>query len=128
LADHGGIKYQRPLESDSYRFVPIEGNQNVWVQVRVPAGFEDEHFVPPTAFVGRLMKAGQLGIRYSAIEEAVVDAGWPKGQLPGNAWILIDGESPATTRWVLALLAVLLGFAGFSVWAMASVLRPARSE
>jgi hypothetical protein len=127
LADHGGIRYERPLESGSFRLVPIEGNRNVWVQVRVPAGFEDEHFVPPTAFVGRLMKANELGIRYSAIREAVVDAGWPNGQLPAAAWVLIDGESPAALRWIIALAAVLIAFAAFSVWAMASVLRPARS-
>jgi hypothetical protein len=127
LADHGGIKYQRPFESDSFRLVPIAGNPNVWVQVRVPAGFEDDHFVPPTGFVGRLLSTNHLGIRYSALSEAVVDAGWPKGQLPNGALILVDGESPAAIRWVIALVTVLLAFAGFSLWAATSVLRPARS-
>jgi hypothetical protein len=127
LADHGGIRYQRPLEADSFRLVPIEGNDQIWVQVRVPAGFEDEHFVPPTAFVGRLLKASSSGIRYSALRQAVRDAGWPASQMPNEACILVDGESPAAIRWVLALAVILLGSAGFSLWATSSVLRPARS-
>lgn len=127
LADHGGIKYQRPFEADSFRLVPIEGNDRIWVQVRVPAGFEDAHFVPPTAFVGRLLRANSSGVRYSALRQAVEDAGWPSSQMPNEAWILVDGESPAATRWVLALAAILLGSAGFSLWATRSVLRPARS-
>ncbi len=127
LADHGGIKYRRPFESDSFRLVPVAGNPNVWVQVRVPAGFEDAHFVPPTSFVGRLLSVNSMGIRYSALRRAVVDAGWPEGQLPNGALVLVDGESPVSLRWVLALAAVLLGFAAFSLWAAASVLRPARS-
>jgi len=127
LADHGGIKYRRPFEADSFRLVPIEGNDRIWVQVRVPAGFEDEHFVPPTAFVGRLLKANSSGIRYSALRQAVVDAGWPSGQMPNEACILVDGESPTAIRWVLALAVILLSSAGFSLWATTSVLRPARS-
>jgi len=127
LADHGGIRYQRPFESDSFRLVPVLGNPRLWVQIRVPAGFEDQHFVPPTSFVGRLTSIRMLGVRYSALSAAIVDAGWPKGQLPEDAWILFDGESPKSIRWVLALSVVLVGFAGFSLWAMVAALRPAHS-
>lgn len=127
LDDHGGIGYGRPFEPGSFRLVPVQGNHKVWVQIRIPAGFEDEHFVPPTTFVGRLAPLHSLGLRYSALADAVEDAGWPRGQIPGDAWVLIDGESPQAVRWVLALSIVLLGFAGFSAWATTSVLRPARS-
>jgi hypothetical protein len=126
LADHGGIRYQRPFETDSYRLVPVQGNSRLWVQVRVPAGYEDDHFVPPTSFVGRLLRVDDLGVRYSVLRQAVTDAGWPKGQLPDDAWILVDGESPKAIRWVLALAIVLLGFASFCLWATAFVVRPAR--
>ncbi len=126
LADHGGISYQRPFETDSFRLVPVQGNSRLWVQVRVPAGFEDEHFVPPTSFVGRLLQVDSLGVRYSALQQAVIDAGWPKGQMPDDAWILVDGESPKAIRWVLALAVVLIGFAGFCLWATAFVLRRVR--
>jgi hypothetical protein len=91
-------------------------------------GLEDEHFVPPTSFVGRLAPISSLGIRYSALHDAVIEAGWPNGQLPDDAWILIDGESPKAVRWVLALCLVLAGFAGFSLWATTATLRPARSN
>lgn len=126
LEDHGGIRYARPLESDTFRLVPVLGNPRMWVQVRVPAGLEDEHFVPPTSFVGRLAPLGSLGVRYSALRSAMEDAGWPKGQLPNDAWILIDGESPRAVRWVLALACVLAGFASFSLWAASTAVRPAR--
>lgn len=126
LADHGGIRYRRPLDADSFRLVPIQGNMRIWVQVRVPAGYEDEHFVPPTTFVGRLMRADRLGMRYSALVDAVPDAGWPKGQIPTDAWVLIDGESPKAIRWVLALALVIMGFAVFCLWAAVYVVRPAR--
>lgn len=127
LADYGGIRYLRPFESDSFRLAPVLGNPRLWVQIRVPAGFEDQHFVPPTSFVGRLTSIRKLGVRYSALPAAIVDAGWPKGQLPDDAWILFDGESPKSIRWVMALSTVLAGFAGFSLWAMVAALRPARS-
>ncbi len=127
LDEFGGIRYGRPFEPGSFRLVPVQGNHKVWVQIRVPAGFEDEHFVPPSAFVGRLAPLASLGLRYSALAEAAEDAGWTKDQIPKDAWVLIDGESPSTVRWVLALTAVLVGFAGFSLWAATSVIRPARS-
>jgi hypothetical protein len=127
LDEYGGIRYSRPFEPGTFRLVPVQGNHRLWVQIRVPAGFEDEHFVSPTAFVGRLAPLRALGLRYSALNDAVQDAGWLKGQLPDDAWILIDGESPQAIRWVLALSLVLVGFAGFSIWATTSALRPART-
>lgn len=128
LEEHGGIRYARSFESDTFRLVPVQGNRKMWVQIRVPSGFEDEHFVPPNSFIGRLSPVSSLGLRYSAIPDAVRDAGWPEGQLPKDAWVLIDGESPGAIRWVLALALVLAGFAGFSLWATTAALRPARSN
>ena len=128
LEEHGGIRYERPFDSDTFRLVPVQGNRRIWVQIRVPAGFEDEHFVPPTSFIGRLAPMKSLGVRYSTLADAVEMAGWPKGQLPEDAWVLIDGESPNAIRWVLALALILAGFAGFSLWATTAALRPARSN
>ena len=126
LDEFGGIRYGRPFEPGTFRLVPVQGNHKVWVQMRIPAGFEDEHFVAPTTFIGRLAPLHSLGLRYSALAEAPEDAGWPKGQIPADTWVLIDGESPQAVRWVLALSFVLVGFAGFSIWAATSVLRRAR--
>jgi len=128
LSEIGGIRYGRPFEPGTFRLAPVAGNPKIWVQIRVPDGFEDEHFVPPTSFVGRMAPMRSLGLRYSALVDAMGDAGWPNGQMPDDAWILIDGESPRAIRWVLALALVLVGFAGFSVWAATSALRPARSS
>ena len=127
LENYGGIRYARPFESDTFRLFPVQGNQRMWVQIRVPAGFEDERFVPPASFVGRLAPMNSLGLRYSALRQAVRDAGWPLDHLPADAWVLIDGESPKAIRWVLALSVVLAGFAGFSLWATMAALRPARA-
>src|SRR5690606_37886330 len=48
LGTSGAVRYGRPLESDTYRLAPVAGNPKLWVQIRVPAGMEGPHFVPPT--------------------------------------------------------------------------------
>lgn len=120
----GGIRYERPLESDSFRLAKLQGNTNLWVQIRVPAGYENEHFVSPTTFSGRLVPLGALGLRYSSLKAAPEAAGWQTGHLPDNAWILIDGETPSSIRWVVGLVTVFAGFVAFCVWALYSLLRP----
>ncbi|HMA94940.1 MAG TPA: hypothetical protein VKP30_19750 [Polyangiaceae bacterium] len=120
----GGIRYERPLESDSFRLAKLQGNAGLWVQMRVPAGYENEHFVPPTTFSGRLVPLGALGLRYSTLKGAPEAAGWQTGHLPENAWVLIDGETPSSTRWIVGLVTVFAGFAAFCVWALYSLVRP----
>jgi hypothetical protein len=121
----GGIRFERPLESDSFRLAPLQGNPRVWIQIRVPEGYENEYFVAPTTFSGRLVPQSALGIRYSTLAIAPQAAGWKSGHLPQDAWLLIDGETPASTRWVLGLVALFGTFGLFSIWALASLLRPA---
>ncbi len=116
------IRYSRPLERDSYRLAQAGDNPRVWVQIRVPAGEEDPRFVPPDSFVGRLLPVGELGLRQRGLAEAVASTGLDP--LPNDAWLLLDGESPAATRWVLGLLGLLLGFAAFNVAGLVRLLRP----
>lgn len=120
------IAYRRPLESDSYRLARVSGAPRLWVQVRVPRDDQDpEHkrFVPPTSFVGRLIPASARGLRFSDLGSAIAEA---KGrELPADAWLLIDGEAPATTRWTLGLSLLLLGFAAFNLLGLVRLLRPA---
>ena len=126
LEAQGAIAYRRPLEADSYRLSRVSGTQNLWVQVRVPADDDDpEHkrFVPPTSFVGRLVPASHGGVRLSQLSGAIAEAGRPP--LPSHAWLLIDGEGPATTRWTLGVGALLLGFAAFNLVGLRRLLRPA---
>ena len=120
------IAYRRPLEADSYRLARVSGTQKLWVQVRVPRDDDDpshKRFVPPTSFVGRLVRAHDGGVRLSQLSSAIAQAGRP--ELPADAWLLIDGEAPATTRWTLGLGALLLGFAAFNLIGLRRLLRPA---
>jgi len=107
------VRFRRPLERDSYRLAQSEDNPNVWVQIRVPAGEEDPRFVPPDSFVGRLLPLSAASLRQGGIADAVDRAGLEP--LRKNAWILLDGESPAANRWVLGLIGLLAAFATFNV-------------
>jgi len=107
------IGYQRPLDADSYRLARIEGTENVWVELRVPEGADGARFIAPSSFVGRLFPVSSAGVRYGALPEAVAEAGKPP--LPSDAWLLIDGEAPAGTRWALGLAVLLVAFAAFNL-------------
>src|SRR4051812_24333369 len=126
LEVQGAIAYRRPLENDSYRLSRVSGAEKLWVQVRVPRDEDDpdhKRFVPPTSFVGRLVPASHGGVRLSQLGSAIAEAGRPP--LPSDAWLLIDGEGPASTRWTLGLGALLLGFAAFNLIGLMRLLRPA---
>ena len=122
LGTTGAVRYGRPLESDTYRLAPVAGNRRIWVQIRVPAGMEGPHFVPPTSFVGRLVPADAAGLRHQGLRESIAEAG--QEAMPEGAWLLIDGEAPATTRWALGVVALFISFAAFSLYGLARLLRP----
>ncbi len=124
LGTRGAIRYSRPLEDDTYRLAPVAGNPKLWVEVRVPAGLEGPHFVPPASFVGRLVPVSRAGLRHSSLPDSVADVG--EASLPGTAWLLIDGETPTSTRWALGLLALFAAFTAFNVWGLIRLLRPIR--
>jgi len=116
LRSDGAVHYARPLERDSYRLAQVEGNRKLWVQISVPEDPSDPdgaRFVPPTSFVGRLIPVSHAGLRHGVVRAAVGDA-W-QGMVPDDAWLLVDGEAPQTTRWALALCGLFIGFAAFSV-------------
>ena len=124
LGTAGAVRYGRPLESDTYRLAPVAGNAKVWVQIRVPAGMEGPHFVPPTSFVGRFIPAAHAGLRHAGLSESVEEAG--NARMPDDAWLLIDGEAPTTTRWALGVVALLAGFGAFGVYGLYRLLRPVK--
>lgn len=126
LAASGAIRYERPLESDSYRLAQVAGNERLWVEVGVPEGMEGPRFVPPTSFVGRLVPMHEAGLRHRGLDEAVSEK--TDTVVPADAWLLIDGEAPATTRWALGLVALFLGFAAFNVWGLIRLLRPVKEH
>jgi hypothetical protein len=118
LGTTGAIRYGRAAEGDSFRLAPVAGNPKLWVEIRVPEGFEGPRFVPPTVFAGRLVPFKKAGVRHVGLGGAVHEQ--TTSALPDDAWLLIDGGSPRASRWAIALA---LLFAGFSVWNLASVAR-----
>ena len=108
------VGYRRPLDQDVYRLARVEGTERIWVELRVPKEADGDRFIAPSSFVGRLLPVSAAGLRYGALPEAVTDAG--KQPLPGDAWLLIDGEAPAGTRWSLGLGLLLVAFAAFNLF------------
>jgi hypothetical protein len=84
-----------------------------------------EHFVPPGAFVGRLVPVAGAGLRFAALDEAASDMG--TAPLPGDAWLLVDGETPESTSWAVGVVVLLVGFVAFNAWGLFQLLRPVRS-
>jgi hypothetical protein len=114
----GAIRYGRAAEGDSFRLAPVAGNPKVWVELRVPEGFEGPRFVPPTSFAGRLVPFKSSGVRHVGLIKTVHDQ--TEITVPDDAWLIIDGGSPRASRWAVALS---LLFLGFTAWNLASVVR-----
>lgn len=121
LAATRTIRYERPMEGDSFRLAPIAGNPAVWVEIRVPEGMEGPKFAPPTSFVGRLVPFRDVGIRHRGLEASLAQAG--AGAIPPNAWLLIDGSSPRASRWSVALGALLAYFFAWNCFGLAQLSR-----
>ncbi len=120
----GAIRYARTAESDSFRLMPVAGNPGIWVEIRVPEGFETPRFVPPTKFAGRLVPMSKAGMRHVGLAKAVKDQ--TEVSMPPDAWLLIDGSSPRASRWAIALAAMFVAFAAWNLLGVARVLRPVR--
>lgn len=126
LGTSGAIRYGRAAEGDSFRLAPIAGNPKIWVEIRVPEGFEGPRLVPPTAFAGRLVPFEEAGIRHAFLRKAVSDG--TDAEVPADAWLLIDGSSPRASRWAVALLGLFVGFAGWNLVGVARILRRIRDR
>lgn len=126
LGSHGAIRYGRAAEGDSYRLAPLAGHDDLWVEIRVPEGFEGPRFIPPTTFAGRLVPIGRAGLRHQGLPAAVEDKAGVA--VPEGAWILIDGSSPRASRWALAMMIVLIGFASWNVVSAGKLLARVRDR
>lgn len=126
LGTTGAIRYGRAAEGDSFRLAPALGNPGVWVEIRVPEGFEGPRFVPPTQFAGRLVPFKSAGLRHVGLARAVKDR--TDVNIPDDAWVLIDGTSPRASRWALALALVFFGFVAWNVAGVIAVLRRVRTK
>ncbi|WP_437599361.1 hypothetical protein [Sorangium sp. So ce590] len=124
LGTRDAIRYGRAAEGDSFRLAPVAGNPGVWVEIRVPEGFEGPRFVPPSSFAGRLVPFKSAGIRHARLAAEVEEQ--TGTAVTGDAWLLIDGSSPRASRWAVALFALFLGFAGWNLFGIARVLHRVR--
>lgn len=122
----GAIRYGRAAEGDSFRLAPVAGNSKVWVELRVPEGFEGPRFVPPTSFAGRLVPFKHSGVRHVGLIKTVHDQ--TDVTVPDDAWLIIDGGSPRASRWAVALALLFLGFTGWNVASIARVLARVRDR
>ena len=121
LGAAGAIRYERAFDSDSYRVAPVAGRPDVWVEIRVPDGQESSRFVPPTQFSGRLVRFAEVGPRHRGLQDAIGSVGG--GQVPANAWLLVDGEPPVAARWAVSLVILFFGFAMWNAVAIQRLLR-----
>ena len=116
------VLYNRPLDADTHRLARVENHPELWVEVRVPSDADGERFVAPGSFVGRLVPVERAGVRFGALSSAVEEAG--KAPLSENTWLLLDGEAPRTTRWVIGVMLLLAGFAAFNIAGLVRLSRP----
>ncbi len=121
LGGSGALRYERPFENDSYRLMPVAGRDDLWVEVRVPAGDESGRFVPPQEFSGRLVPFSKVGLRHRGLRSGVEDMTGQK--VPESAWLLVDGQTPDEARWS-GMLAVM--FAAFAVFNAVALFRLTR--
>ncbi len=118
------VRFERPFESDTYRVSPVMGRNDLWVEVRVPAGDEGARYVPPATFSGRLVRWRDSGLRHRGLSSAV--GLLTHEAVPDDAWLLVDGEPPSSARWTFGLLALFVGFAAWSLATVARLVRPVR--
>ena len=126
LGTQGAIRYGRAAEGDTFRLAPVIGNDKLWVEIRVPEGFEGPRFIPPTQFAGRLVPFSRAGLRHASLRGAVVDK--TEVQIPADGWILVDSSSPRASRWALAFVGLFAGFAVWNLFGAARLLARVRDE
>jgi hypothetical protein len=115
------LRYGRTTESDTFELRPVAGNNAMWVELRLPRG--TERLDPAPVFVGRLVPMESAAFRYRGLGRSEELAATP---IPRGAWVLIDGATPASYRWTVALAALLVLFAGYSVATIRDIVRRVR--
>lgn len=111
LGAANAIRYERPLREGSFRLMPVAGRADVWIELHVPAGSENVRYVPPAEFTGRWLRFDASGPQNRGLAAAVRDV--TGHDVPRDAWLLVDGDTPRAARWAVGLA---LLFAGFAVW------------
>jgi len=124
LSAASAIRYDRPMERDSFRLAPLAGNDNIWVEMRIPEGTSGAQFVPPATFVGRLLPMQSAAFRYRGLGRSVHEVTGTAVQ--ENAWVLVDGATPSSSRWTVALATLFAIFAAYNLVTIGRIVRPVR--
>src|SRR5690349_12861201 len=122
LRAEGAIRYERPLESDTFQLAPVSGNDRIWVELRMPPGAASGAAAPPITFVGRLLPMRSIAFGLGGLRRSATSV----APIPSDAWVLVDGATPVSSQWTVALAALLAAFAGYNLVMIARILRPAR--
>jgi hypothetical protein len=75
-------------------------------------------------FVGRLLPVRNIAFGLGGLRRS--SSATSAGPLSGDAWVLIDGATPTSSQWTVALAALLAAFATYNLVMIARILRPAR--
>lgn len=113
-------RYERFLEADGFLVARIVGSEKLWIELRQPRDGEKAARLP-TSFVGRLVPMASAGLTYRGLTDHIEEQ--TKIQVPDDAWLLVEGATPASSRWAVALAGVLTLFAG---WNLAQLVRLTR--
>jgi hypothetical protein len=124
LRPERALRYERPLESDSFQLVPVAGNERIWVELRVPPGETSAAAAPPLTFVGRFLPMQSIAFGLGGLRRSVTATS--AAPIADDAWVLVDGATPVSSQWTVALAALLALFAGYNLFMIARILRPAR--
>lgn len=114
----GGIDYERFLDPDGFLAIPIVGNERLWIELRRPSS---ESPRPQTSFVGRLVPLATAGLQYRGLTSRIEEQA--NVSLTRDAWLLVEGATPASSRWSLALAFVLSLFAGWNLFQLLRLTR-----
>jgi hypothetical protein len=121
LGGAGGLRYERPLRDDTFRTLPVAGRDDLWVEVRVPAGQENGRWEPPHAFQGHLERLDGAGPSHRGLASAIEEA--TAIRVPRGALLLVDGEDPTHARWSILLASLFVGFAAWNALGIARLVR-----
>jgi hypothetical protein len=121
------IRYERPLVEGSFRLMPVTraGEQDVWVEVRVPPRGENVRWVPPSSFSGRLVRFETAGPRHRGLADAVRET--TGKDVPKGAWLLVDNAAPSDARWAVLLVGLFAIFAAWNLFATVKLLRKVKA-
>ncbi len=116
------ISFRRVGEPGERRIaaVPLSAVGPRLVDYAVPPRERGARFMPPTQLSGRLERVPELGLRHRGLARAV---GALTGGRFGESWLLVDGDDPKSSRWTLALEALLLAFFAFNAGGILRILR-----